>query len=133
VNAKEQGITLRVFDVRSQQDISSTFDQARAHAQAVMVLSNPVTYGHRSEVARLAAKLRLPTVYAISNISLTEFDGICARLCVMYKRAAEYIDKILNGANPVDIPIEQASVLRSTQGLEGLGTALPKVISCTCR
>jgi ABC-type uncharacterized transport system substrate-binding protein len=96
----------------------------------VVVLSNPITYGHRSEVARLAAKLRLPTVYG--NIEYVIDGGLMAYapdLRVMYKRAADYIAKILNGANPADIPIEQASDFKLAVNLKtakALGLQLPE-------
>jgi putative ABC transport system substrate-binding protein len=76
----------------------------------VLVLSNPLTYQHRHDVTALAAKHHLPALY--TNLEFVPDGGLlayAADLCIMYRRAADYIDKILKGVNPAEIPIEQAT------------------------
>ena len=112
VQKKAQAYRIEVLplDVRSLEALSAAFDRARAHAQAVLVLSNPLTYQHRRDVTALAAKHHLPAVY--TNLEFVSDGGLlayAADLRIMYTRAADYVDKILKGANPAEIPIEQAT------------------------
>jgi putative ABC transport system substrate-binding protein len=131
-NARARGIEVRLIDVRSQQALAPAFDRARAYAQAVVVLSNPLTYQHRHEVTSLAAKHHLPTVY--QNIEFVTDGGLiayAADLRVMYRRAADYVDKILKGANPAELPIEQATEFKLAVNLKAanaLGLKLPESI-----
>jgi putative ABC transport system substrate-binding protein len=128
--AGERGIEVQAIDVRSLQALSSAFDRARG--QAVFVLSNPLTYQHRREISALAAKHHLPTLY--TNIEFVPDGGLiayAADLRVMYKRAADYIDKILKGANPAELPIEQATEYKLAVNLKtahALGLKIPESI-----
>jgi putative ABC transport system substrate-binding protein len=131
-NAQAHGIQVRFMDVRSQQALPPAFDRARASTQAVLVLSNPITYQHRREVAALAAKHRLPTVYTnIEHVTDGGLMAYAADLGVMYGRAADYVDKILRGANPAELPIEQATEFKLAVNLKtakALGIKIPESI-----
>jgi putative ABC transport system substrate-binding protein len=72
------------------------------------VLGDPLTYSLRPEIADLSAKFRLPAVYP--SREWVEAGGLMsygADRRQMYRRAAEYVDKILKGAKPGDLPVEQ--------------------------
>ena len=108
--APTRNIRIRLIDVRSPNALDSAFAAARKEAQAVLVLGDHLTFEHRRKVAALAAKHRLPTMYPLREY--VESDGLMAygpdRL-VLFRRAAEYVDKILKGAKPSDLPFEQPS------------------------
>ncbi len=79
-----------------------------ASARAVLVLRDGLFLAQRTQIAALAAKSRLPAVYGIREEA--EAGGLIpygASLSHMYRRAATYVDKILKGAKPADLPVEQ--------------------------
>jgi putative tryptophan/tyrosine transport system substrate-binding protein len=72
------------------------------------VLETPLINSHRSQIAALAAKSRLPAMYM--NPEYVEDGGLMsygASIAELYRRAAVYVDKILKGAKPGDLPVEQ--------------------------
>lgn len=107
-DAKALGLRLYFIDVRTERDLEPAFERARAKAQAVLVLVTPLTYIHRAMVGSLAVRARLPT--ASNRVELAADGGLIAYgadIRAHYKRAAEYVDKILRGTKPGDLPIEQ--------------------------
>jgi putative ABC transport system substrate-binding protein len=102
-------IQLHYLDVRSPPDMETAFQEARAgRADAVLVLASPLLESHRSEVAALAATHRLPTIYHVAEF--VEAGGLLSygvSFLDLYRRAAPYVDKILKGAKPADLPVEQ--------------------------
>ncbi len=105
------GVTLQSFPVRDVEDISNAIDRAtRARVQGLIVLTSPLIFNQLSQIADLALKGRLPMV-SIFN-SFPKVGGLMAygpNLASMFKRAASYIDRILRGAKPGDLPIERPS------------------------
>lgn len=101
-------VKVRIYEVRGPDALDAAFKQARSQARAVIVLPDPVTVGHRKQVAALAARYRLPAIYWASEYvysgGLIAYGVDHARL---FRRAADYVDKILKGANPAELPIEQ--------------------------
>jgi putative ABC transport system substrate-binding protein len=80
----------------------------KQRAQALLVFRNPVTAIHHARIAELAARNRLPTMYA--DKQFVEAGGLMSYgpdYSSMYRRVAYYIDRILKGIKPADIPIEQ--------------------------
>lgn len=78
------------------------------HAAAVLVLTDSMLLTYRKRIVELAAKNRLPGMYPISGY--TQAGGLMfygANLPDMYRRAAAFVDKILKGAKPADLPVEQ--------------------------
>jgi len=100
---------LQYLDVLSLKDIESAFQAAgKGRAGAVLVLQNPVTGSHRKQIADLAVKSRLPTIYPRSDF--VEDGGLMSygtSFVDLSRRAATYVDKILRGAKPADLPVEQ--------------------------
>jgi putative tryptophan/tyrosine transport system substrate-binding protein len=88
--------------------IESTFRSGIKGADAVLWLNNPVLLLRRSQIADLVAKSRLPAIYDESEY--TEAGGLMSygrEITDLFRRAAFYVDKILKGAKPADLPIEQ--------------------------
>ncbi len=102
-------VQLQDLDVHGPEDMERTFQEARAgRADAVLVLASPILESHRSEVAALAAKHRLPTIYHVAEF--VEAGGLLSygvSFLDLYRRAATYVDKILKGTKPADLPVEQ--------------------------
>ncbi len=107
------GVQVQYLDVQDPKgdpkDIETVFREARrGRADAVLVLATPVLSSHRAQVAELAVKNRLPAIYGSSEN--TDVGGLMAYGVSqndLARRAATYVDKILKGAKPADLPVEQ--------------------------
>ena len=102
-------VQLQYLDILSPKDIETAFRAAsKGRVDAVLILQSPVLISQRAQVVDLAAKSRFPAIY-----SATEFveDGGLVSYGVsitdLFRRAATYVDKILKGAKPADLPVEQ--------------------------
>jgi ABC-type uncharacterized transport system substrate-binding protein len=85
----------------------SAITEARAEAMIVIV-PNPVAFGNRGQLVSLAQKNRLPSIYG--NRDYVDAGGLMSygpSLADLHRRAAVYVDKILKGAKPADLPVEQ--------------------------
>jgi putative tryptophan/tyrosine transport system substrate-binding protein len=102
-------VQLQYLDVLEPKDIETAFRTAtKGRADAVLVLAGPVVLFQRTQIAELALKSRLPAIYP--QTEFTEAGGLMyygANTPDMYRRAATYVDKILKGARPGDLPVEQ--------------------------
>jgi putative ABC transport system substrate-binding protein len=107
--AGTSGVRVQYLDVLSSKDIETAFRAAiKGRAEAVLVLGGPVLNSHRTQIADLAAKNRLPAVYG--QAEFMDAGGLMvygASITEMFRRAATYVDKILKGAKPADLPVEQ--------------------------
>src|SRR2546425_3182479 len=93
----------------SSTDIEAAFrDASKGRAEAVLVFGGPVLNSHRTQIAELAVKSRLPAIYADGQY--VDAGGLMSygvSLTDLFRRAATYVDKILKGAKPPDLPVEQ--------------------------
>ena len=106
--AEELGLKLEIVESSSQADLSAAVQAARERADALLPLGDPFFTAHRRMIAGLAAKHGLPGVYYWKEF--VEAGGLMSygpNLTEMYRRAASYVDKILKGARPADLPVEQ--------------------------
>ena len=130
--APKRGLKLRLIDVREPAGLDRAFEQAKGKAQAVLILPWPVISAHRDRVTALAAKYRVPTIYYLRDY--VEAGGLMAYapdLTVQFRRAADYVDKILKGAKPADLPIEQPtqwSLIVNLKTAKALGLTIPESI-----
>jgi len=104
------GVKLQYLDVLSPNDIEPTFRTAtKGRAEAVMMLiAGPILNSHGTQILDLAVKTRLPAIYNRPND--VEGGGLAsygANIDDLFRRAATYVDKILKGAKPADLPVEQ--------------------------
>jgi putative ABC transport system substrate-binding protein len=103
------GLPLQSLEVRGPDEFDQAFAaMTREHADALVVLSNPLFFGHRRQLAELAVKHRLPAIFLFREY--VEAGGLMAygaNLNAMYRRAAYYVDRILKGTKPADLPVEQ--------------------------
>jgi putative tryptophan/tyrosine transport system substrate-binding protein len=107
--AKEFGAQLQYLEVQNPNDIDTAFRAAsNGRADAVLVLQSPILIGQRAEIADLALKSRLPAIS--TRREFVEDGGLVsygASISDLDRRAATYVDKILKGAKPADLPVEQ--------------------------
>jgi putative ABC transport system substrate-binding protein len=110
--ARELKVQLQYLDIRDARDpkdIETAFRAAsKGRAEAVLVLGSPVLNSHRAQIADLAAKNRLPAIY--DRREYVEAGGLMSyatSIADLDRRAATYVDKILKGAKPADLPVEQ--------------------------
>ena len=102
-------VYLRYLDVQDAKDIESAFRAAaKGRADAVLVLGNPTLNAHRKQIVDLAVKHKLPATY--SRPEYIDAGGLIyygTNYNDLFRRAATYVDKILKGAKPADLPIER--------------------------
>ena len=107
--AKSLGLRLQSLEVRGPDDFESAFKAAKGGgAEALIVISNPLSNTHRVRIVDLAAKNRLPAIYPSTDF--VEGGGLMsygADILDNWRRAATYVDKILKGTKPADLPVEQ--------------------------
>jgi putative ABC transport system substrate-binding protein len=107
-SAPKLGIEVSVFEIRRIDDIAPVFEAFKPSAQALYVPPDPLVFGSRAAINALASGLRLPTMYAYRDY--VEAGGLVSygpSVTANFRRAAEFVDKILRGAKPADIPVEQ--------------------------
>jgi len=102
-------VKLQYLDVRGSKDIETAFRAAsKERAEAVLVLGGPVLSSQRAQVVELAGNSHLPAIYG--QPETVEAGGLMSysvSYTDLYRRAATYVDKILKGAKPADLPVEQ--------------------------
>ena len=102
-------VQVQYLEVRDPKDIESAFRAAsKEHADAVLVLGSPVLNSQQKQVIELAVKSRLPAIYF--NLEFVEAGGLMSygvNIADLARRAATYVDKILKGRKPADLPVEQ--------------------------
>jgi len=131
--ARQLGIQLHSLEVRSPNDFDKAFEDAtRARAGALFIGPHPMIATNLKRIAGLAAKSRLPSIFQFSEFA--DAGGLVAYgpdRADMFRRAATYVDKILKGAKPGDLPIEQPTKFELVVNLKtakALGITIPQSI-----
>jgi putative ABC transport system substrate-binding protein len=127
--------TLRVIvfrvQARTPAEIAQAFSaMARERADACYVIGDSFFFNQREQLAKLAAKAGLPAIYAQrQHVEAGGLMSYGANPVGLYRRAATYVDKILKGARPADLPVEQANVLElvlNRKAATALGIVFPQ-------
>jgi putative ABC transport system substrate-binding protein len=131
VAAQVLGVRLQFVEARGPADFERAFsDMTRARAGALTVRPAPMFISERRRLVDLAAKNRLPAVYAWREF--VDAGGLMAygpNLADLYRRAATYVDKILKGAKPADLPVEQPTkfeLVINVKTAKALGLKVPQ-------
>jgi putative ABC transport system substrate-binding protein len=107
--ARALGLQLQSVEVRQPEDFDKGFSAViKQHANALVFVRDPLTGFHAKRVVDVAVKNRLPAIY--DSKDLVESGGLMSYgvdFADLWRRAATYVDKILKGAKPADIPVEQ--------------------------
>ncbi len=133
VAARGLGIHVQRLEVRGPEDFGNAFDAAkRGRADALVVLASPFFHFHRMQLTSLAAQYRLPAMYPFKE--LAQAGGLMAYAPShpeLFRRAATYVDKILRGAKPADLPVEQPTKFELVINLKtakALGLKIPQSV-----
>jgi putative ABC transport system substrate-binding protein len=127
------GVTPQYLDVLNLKDVETAFQTARkGRSDAVLALASRVLVAHRARVAELTVRNRLPTIHSqrehVLSGGLMSYGVSYADL---YRRAAAYVHKILKGAKPGDLPIEQPTkfeLVINLKAAKALGLTIPPAV-----
>ena len=130
VAARRLGVRLQIVEARGPGDIDRAFsDMTKERADALTLLGGRMLFEERGRVVKLAAKKRLPAVYGLKEY--VDVGGLMAygpNVQDLFRRAATYVDKILRGAKPADLPVEQPTKFELVINLKtakALGLTIP--------
>ncbi len=131
--ARAQGLTFLPLSAQSPNDFERAFAAAiKEHANGLIVTADVLFVNHRARIAELAAKHRLPAMYRYREfVTAGGFIAYGPHLLEMYRRAATYVDKILKGAKPADLPVEQPmrfEVVINMKTAKALGLTIPQSV-----
>jgi ABC-type uncharacterized transport system substrate-binding protein len=102
------GLEAAALEIRRAEDIAPAFEALRGGADALYVVADPLVNTNRARIHTLAMGARLPAIYnAKEHVEAGGLISYGPNFPELYRRAAEYVDKILRGAKPADIPVEQ--------------------------
>ena len=134
VAARSLGVRLQMLKVGRPDEFGAAFAEAqRSQSQALVVLPSPSFYAHRTHLVELAAKHRLPTIYhqkefVVGSGGLMSYGADYQDL---FRRAAGYVDKILKGGKPADLPVERPTKFELVINLKtakALGLPIPQSV-----
>jgi putative tryptophan/tyrosine transport system substrate-binding protein len=127
--ARTLGLEIVAFPIRRVEEIAPSFDALKGRAEALYVVGDPLANTHRLRINTFALAARLPTMH--SQREYVEAGGLMsygANFPDLNRRAADYVDKILRGAKPADIPVEQPTKFDLVVNLitaQALGLEMP--------
>jgi putative ABC transport system substrate-binding protein len=130
--ARSLGVTLLVQDIRSGDDLAAAFEAgSKEHVEGLLTTAESIFVVQRARVTELAARYKLPAIYPYS-IQVTDGGGLMAydvNIPDLHRGAALYVDKILKGAKPSDLPVQQPATVRFVINLKTarlLGVTIPQ-------
>jgi putative ABC transport system substrate-binding protein len=131
VAARALGVRLQFVEARGPEDFDRAFSEmTRARAGALTVLTNTMFANERRRLVDLAAKNRLPAAYPWrEGVDAGGLMSYGANLADLWRRAATYVDKILKGAKPADLPVEQPTkfeLVINLKAAKALGMTIPQ-------
>jgi len=128
--AQSLGLQLQILEVRGSNELENAFGVAKkGRAEAMNVLSSAFLSAERKKIVELASKGQLPAMYFDSQF--VESGGLMsygANIADLFRRAATYVDKILKGAKPADLPIEQPTkfeLIINLKAAKQIGLTIP--------
>jgi putative ABC transport system substrate-binding protein len=131
--AQRLGVQLHSLEVRSPNDFDKAFEDAtKARAGTLFIMPDPVITPNLKRIAGLAAKSRLPSIFHVSEFA--DAGGLATYgpdRADMFRRAATFVDKILKGAKPGDLPVEQPTrfeLVINLKTAKALGITIPQSI-----
>ena len=131
--ARSLRLHIESLEVRGPDDLERAFAaMAQQRAGALLLLNNPIFYLHRTRVADLAVKTHLPTMSGLRELTTAGcLASYGVNLPDLGRRAATYVDKILKGAKPADLPIEQPTkfeLMINLKTAKTLGLTIPRAL-----
>ena len=134
--ATELGLQLQFVDARAPNELERAFsDMATGRAEGMFEFPSPMFFAQRARLVELAAQQRLPAMYnAKEFVKIGGLIAYGASIADTYRIAASYVDKILKGAKPADLPIEQPSkreLFINRKTAKALGITIPQTLLAT--
>ncbi len=131
VAAKALGVRLQILEARSPDDLDATFAALTGRqAGALLVLADGMFFRHRARITGFVAKHRLPAIFqGKENVEAGGLMSYGVSIPDMFHRAASYVDKILKGAKPADLPVEQPTkfeLIINLKTAKVLGLTIPQ-------
>jgi ABC-type uncharacterized transport system substrate-binding protein len=130
--APKLGLEIDILDIKRADDIAPAIAQLKGRTQAIYVVGDSLVFDNRIQVNTLALAARLPTIYV--QREYVEAGGLVSygtRFLDLFRRAGDYVGKILKGANPADIPVEQPTkfeLIINMKTAKALGLDLPPML-----
>jgi putative tryptophan/tyrosine transport system substrate-binding protein len=132
--APSLGVSLLVHDIRTAEDLPAAFDAgAKERAEGLLTTAESIFRAQRARVTELAARHRLPAIYPYSAF-VTDADGLMGYSIhdsELHRRAASYVDKILKGAKPSDLAVQQPTnfeLVINLKTAKALGLTIPPLL-----
>jgi putative ABC transport system substrate-binding protein len=127
------GVQLQSLGVRNPEDLDGAFEAARQqHPDALVSVEDPFTSSYRKRITDFAIAARLPSIYGLrEDVDAGGLLSYGANLAELYRRAAGYVDKILKGAKPADLPVQQPTTFELVINLKTarlLGLEIPPTL-----
>jgi putative ABC transport system substrate-binding protein len=131
--ARKLGVVLQPLEVRRPEDFDGAFAVARRdNAQALLAFDDALTVAYRTRLVALVASSRLPAIYGFREFA--DEGGLISygpNIAALYRRAAAFVDRILKGAKPADLPVEQPTKFELVVNLKtakALGLTVPPTL-----
>ena len=128
--ARTLGLEVVVLEIRRGEDIAPAFEALKGRADALYVCADPLVVTHQVRINTLALAARLPTMHGLRE--QVETGGVMSygpNFLDLFRRVADYVDKILRGAKPSDLPVEQPTKFDFVVNLtsaKALGLTIPE-------
>lgn len=133
--ANKIGLETITLEVRHTEDIAPAFDTLTARPDAIYVVGDPLTFTNRGQINSLALRSHLPTLYAIREfVNAGGLMSYGANFPDLFRRAADFTDKILRGTKPAEIPVEQPTkfdLVINRKTAKALGLTIPQTLLAT--
>ena len=130
--ARRLGLDVAMLEVRRAEDITAAFAALRGRAGALLVVGDPLIFTHRVEINKLAQGLRLPTMSANREFAAAGcLLSYGTNFLELFRRSADLVDKILRGAKPGDLPVEQPTkfdLVINLKTAKALGLEVPPTL-----
>jgi len=128
--ARTLGLEVAAFEIRRAEDIAPAFEAIRHRADALYVAPDALFVANRTRIITLAPTARLPMIVNVRDwVQAGALMSYGPAFPALFRRAAEYVDKILRGAKPGDIPVEQPTNFELIVNLttaKALGLTIPE-------
>jgi putative ABC transport system substrate-binding protein len=128
--ARTLGVEVTTLEIRQAEDIAPAIEALKSLADALYVATDPLVFTNRVRINTLAQGARLPTIYG--SREYVDAGGLMSygpNFSDLFRRTADYVDKILRGAKPADIPVEQPTkfdLIINLTTAKALGLAIPE-------
>jgi putative ABC transport system substrate-binding protein len=130
--AKFLGLEVATPELRRVEDLANAFETLKSSVDALYVCADPLVNNNRARIATWALSARLPTIYG--EREHVEAGGLISygpNLADLFRRAADFVDKILRGTKPSDIPVEQPTkfdLVVNLKTAKALGLDVPPML-----